>query len=234
MYNPPHFREERLPVLHAFIREHGLATLVTLGPDGLVADHIPMEVHADDGPFGTLRGHVSRANPVWHRAAPGMEALAVFQGPQTYVSPAWYPTKQETGKVVPTWNYAVVHARGPLHAVEDRAWLRALVERLTARYEADRADPWHVTDAPEDFVEGMLEGIVGSRSRSGTSRGSGRSARTAPPPTAPGSCGPPRCRRPRPRGHGGSRGRGGARALRLTEGHGSADMLCSPQPPEGA
>jgi transcriptional regulator len=161
VYNPPDFREDRLPVLHAFIREHGLATLITLGPDGLVADHIPMEVHADDGPLGTLRGHVSRANPVWHHAAPGMEALAVFQGPQTYVTPAWYPTKQETGKVVPTWNYAVVHARGPLRAIEDREWLRALVERLTARYEADRADPWHVSDAPEDFVEGMLKGIVG-------------------------------------------------------------------------
>jgi transcriptional regulator len=161
VYNPPDFREDRLPVLHAFIREHGLATLITLGPDGLVADHIPMEVHADDGPLGTLRGHVSRANPVWHRAAPEMEALAIFQGPQTYVSPAWYPTKQETGKVVPTWNYAVVHAHGPLRAIEDRAWLRALVERLTTRHEAERADPWHVTDAPEDFVESMLEGIVG-------------------------------------------------------------------------
>jgi transcriptional regulator len=161
VYNPPHFREDRLPILHAFIRDHGFATLITLGADGLVADHIPMEVHADDGPLGTLRGHVSRANPVWHRAAPEMEALAIFQGPQTYVSPAWYPTKQETGKVVPTWNYAVVHAHGPLRAIEDRAWLRALVERLTTRHEAERADPWHVTDAPEDFVESMLEGIVG-------------------------------------------------------------------------
>ena len=161
MCNPPHFREDRLPVLHAFIRDHGFATLVTLGPDGLVADHIPMEVHADDGPLGTLRGHVSRANPLWHRAAPEMEALAIFQGPQAYVTPAWYPTKQDTGKVVPTWNYAVVHAHGPLRAIEDREWLRALVERLTTRHEADRADPWHVTDAPEDFVEGMLKGIVG-------------------------------------------------------------------------
>ena len=161
MYNPPHFREDRLPVLHALIRDHGFAALVTVGPDGLVADHIPMEVHADAGPLGTLRGHVSRANPLWQRAAPEMEALAIFQGPQTYVTPAWYPTKQDTSKVVPTWNYAVVHAHGPLRAIEDREWLRALVERLTTRHESDRADPWHVTDAPEDFVEGMLKGIVG-------------------------------------------------------------------------
>jgi transcriptional regulator len=161
VYNPPHFREDRLPVLHALIREHGLATLVTMGPDGLAANHIPMEVHDNDGPLGTLRGHVSRANPVWHRTVADVEALAIFQGPQAYVSPAWYPTKQETGKVVPTWNYAVVHAHGPLRVIEDRGWLRALVERLTARYEADRADPWHVTDAPADYVEGMLNGIIG-------------------------------------------------------------------------
>jgi transcriptional regulator len=161
VYNPPHFREDRLPVLHALIREHGLATLVTLGPDGLSANHIPMAVHGDDGPLGTLRGHVSRANPVWHRTAADVEALAIFQGPQAYVSPAWYPSKKETGKVVPTWNYAVVHAHGPLRVIEDREWLRALVQRLTARYEGDRPDPWRVTDAPADYVEGMLNGIVG-------------------------------------------------------------------------
>lgn len=161
MYNPPHFREDRVPVLHDLIREHGLATLVTLGPAGLTADHIPMEVDAAVGSFGTLVGHVSRANPLWRLAAEGTEALAVFQGPQTYVTPAWYATKQETGKVVPTWNYAVVHAHGPLRAIEDRAWLRAFVERLTNRYESGRPEPWRVTDAPDDYIEGMLKGIVG-------------------------------------------------------------------------
>lgn len=161
MYNPPHFREDRVAVLHDLIREHGFATLVTLGPEGLTADHIPMEVDSAAGPFGTLVGHVSRANPVWRRPSGDTEALVVFQGSQSYVSPAWYETKQETGKVVPTWNYVVVHAHGPIRAIEDRVWLRAFVERLTNRYEASRAEPWRVSDAPEDFVEGLLKGIVG-------------------------------------------------------------------------
>jgi len=161
MYNPPLFREERVPVLHQMIREHGLATLVTLGPEGLTADHLPMELDADAGPLGMLVGHVSRANPVWRRPAGDVEALAVFHGPQSYITPAWYETKRESGKVVPTWNYVVVHAHGPIRAIEDRAWLRAFVERLTDRHESGRPDPWHVTDAPEDFVEGLLKGIVG-------------------------------------------------------------------------
>jgi transcriptional regulator len=155
------FREERVPVLHQMIREHGLATLVTLGPDGLTADHIPMELDADTGSLGTLLGHVSRANPIWRRPAADVEALSVFQGAQSYITPAWYETKRESGKVVPTWNYVAVHAHGRIRAIEDRAWLRAFVERLTDRYEADRPDRWRVTDAPEAFVEGLLKGIVG-------------------------------------------------------------------------
>lgn len=161
MYNPPHFKEDRVPVLHALIRDHPLAALVTVGPDGLVANHIPMEVDPGPAPLGTLRGHVSRANPVWHAHSAEVEALAIFQGPQAYVTPAWYPAKRETGKVVPTWNYAVVHARGPLRVIEDRDWLRALVGRLTAQHEAGRPDPWQVTDAPGDYVETQLRGIVG-------------------------------------------------------------------------
>lgn len=160
MYRPAHFREDRPPVLHRLIEDHPLATLVTLGPEGLVADHLPMEVDPAAGPLGTLRGHVARANEVWRISDPG-EALAIFQGPQTYVSPAWYPSKAEHGRVVPTWNYAVVHARGPLRIVEDRQWLRALVTRLTERHERGRPRPWHVTDAPAGFVEGMLGAIVG-------------------------------------------------------------------------
>jgi transcriptional regulator len=161
MYNPPQFREERVPVLQELIRQHGFATLVTTGADGLTADHLPLELDADRGPFGTLIGHVARANPVWRRRANDADGLAVFHGPQTYISPAWYPTKRESGKVVPTWNYVVVHAHGPIRAIEDRAWLRALVERLTKRYESARPDPWHVADAPEEFIEGLLKGIVG-------------------------------------------------------------------------
>jgi len=161
MYNPAHFQETRVPVLHDLIRRHPLATLVTLGPDGLVANHIPMEIDAEPAPFGMLRGHVARANPVWHASARDVEALVIFSGPHASVTPAWYPTKQESGRVVPTWNYAVVHAYGRLRAIEDVAWLRNFVSRLTERHEGERAVPWKVTDAPADFIERQLGGIVG-------------------------------------------------------------------------
>ena len=161
MYVPSHFEETRPEVLHGLIREHSLAALVTLGPEGLNANHIPLELDPGPAPFGTLRGHVARGNPVWRDFSRDVEALAVFQGPQAYISPAWYQTKRETGKVVPTYNYIVVHAYGPLRIIEDRTWLRGLVERLTNRYEAGRAEPWKVTDAPADFVEQMLGAIVG-------------------------------------------------------------------------
>jgi transcriptional regulator len=161
MYNSALFREERLPVLHELVRQQPFATLVTLGPDGLVADHLPMLLDAGAGPLGTLRGHVARANPVWRVHAPAVEALAIFQGAAGYITPAWYGTKRETGKVVPTWNYVVVHAHGPLRIIEDTAWLRGLVERLTERFEAERQHPWKVSDAPEDYVETMLRAIVG-------------------------------------------------------------------------
>lgn len=161
MHNPPVFKEDRIPVLHDLIRARSFATLVTLGPEGLTADHIPLEIDVEPAPLGTLRGHVARANPVWQAYRKDVEVLAVFQGPDVYVTPGWYPTKQETGKVVPTWNYAVVQAHGPMRAIEDREWLRALVTRLTDRHERGRAQPWHVTDAPADFIDGMLQGIVG-------------------------------------------------------------------------
>src|SRR5262249_27717352 len=147
-------------VLHAFIREHGFATLITMGPEGLTADHVPLLPDASAGPQGTLRGHVARSNPVWKTRRPDVGALAVFHGPQGYVTPAWYATKAETGKVVPTWNYTVVHAHGPLVIRDDAAWLRRLVTDLTERHESARANPWHVTDAPEDFIQQMLKAIV--------------------------------------------------------------------------
>ena len=161
MYLPSHFEESRVEVMHALAREHPLATLVTLGAGGLNANHIPLEVDPEPAPLGILRGHVARANPVWRDLAADVEALAIFQGPSTYVSPAWYATKRETGKVVPTYNYAVVHAYGPLRIVEDAAWLRGLVERLTRRFEANRAEPWQVSDAPATFIEAQLRAIVG-------------------------------------------------------------------------
>ncbi len=170
MYIPTHFSEERVPVLHDLIRQHPLATLVAQGPRGLMANHIPMEIDPAPHPFGTLVGHVSRANPFWHSYSPDVEALAVFTGPHTYVSPSWYKTTQETGKVVPTWNYAVVHAYGPMRIIEDPAWLRRLVERLTERYESGRTQPWRITDAPDDNSEESS----GSRSPSLGLRANGR------------------------------------------------------------
>jgi transcriptional regulator len=160
MYLPKHFEETNVETLHQLIRAHPLGALVTLTPGGLDANHIPFEVDPGPGPFGTLRGHVARANPVWREAA-GAETLVLFQGTETYISPAWYPSKQETAKVVPTWNYVVVHAHGPLRVIDDRDWLRAFVSRLTDRHEAARQDPWKVTDAPADYIETMLGAIVG-------------------------------------------------------------------------
>jgi transcriptional regulator len=159
MYLPTHFEETRVEVLHDLIRACPLGALVTQTAGGLDANHVPFEIDPDPAPFGTLRGHVARANPVWREAAP--EVLVIFQGPSAYISPAWYPTKAETGKVVPTWNYAVVHAHGRLRVIDDRAWLRAFVERLTARHEAARPEPWHVTDAPADYIDSMAGAIVG-------------------------------------------------------------------------
>lgn len=160
MYLPKHFEETRTEVLHGLIRTHPLGLLVTHGAQGLAADPLPWLLDAGDGPQGSLRGHVARANPVWREAA-GSEVLVVFQGAQAYVSPGWYPAKAEHGKVVPTWNYAMVQARGRLRAVEDAAWLHALVTRLTDTHEAAMPRPWRVDDAPPDYIGKMLGAIVG-------------------------------------------------------------------------
>jgi transcriptional regulator len=168
MYLPAHFKESRTPVMHGLIRAHPLAMLVTLDASGLVANHIPMEVDAgaDAGPHGTLRGHVARANPMWKSHRSDVEAMAVFHGPHDYISPTYYATKAATGEVVPTWNYATVHAYGPLHVIEDAAWLRRLVEQLTDRHEGElgqrtRGAPWQVSDAPASYIDRMLKAIVG-------------------------------------------------------------------------
>lgn len=166
MYLPAHFKEDRIPVLHDLIRAHPLAMLVTLDDSGLVANHIPLEIDAEAGPFGTLRGHVARANPVWRSHRADVAAMVVFQGVHGYISPSYYPTKAATGKVVPTWNYAIVHAHGPLRAIEDVAWLRRFVEQLTDRHEAVRTQAtgepaWRVSDAPAAFIDSQLKAIVG-------------------------------------------------------------------------
>jgi transcriptional regulator len=161
MYIPRHFEETRVEILHQLIHTHPLGTLVTLTANGLEANHIPFIIDSEPVPFGTLRGHIARANPLWRHFSQETEALVVFQGPDAYISPSWYPTKQETGKVVPTWNYAVVHAHGPLRMNHDRTWLREFVERLTNRHEAARGTPWKVADAPGGYIDELLGSIVG-------------------------------------------------------------------------
>jgi transcriptional regulator len=161
MYQPPHFREDRLEIQHGLIRAHPFGLLITAGASGLAANPIPFVIDAEASERGTLRGHLARANPQWRDLAGVAECLVVFQGPHDYISPSWYPTKQETGKVVPTWNYVTVHAWGRPRVIEDAGWLRAQVEALTTSREGLRAAPWQVGDAPEAFVGAQLKGIVG-------------------------------------------------------------------------
>ncbi|MGP8155681.1 MAG: FMN-binding negative transcriptional regulator [Candidatus Acidiferrales bacterium] len=161
MYIPQHFREERVPVLHQAIRQLGFGTLVTAGKDGLEASHLPMLVYQEPAPLGTLHGHVARANTQWKNVQAGVQALAIFLGPNVYITPSWYPTKRETGKVVPTWNYLSVHAYGEIVFFDDPARLREHVTKLTDAHEASRAAPWAITDAPPDYIDKMLGHIVG-------------------------------------------------------------------------
>jgi transcriptional regulator len=161
MYLPSHFEETRVEVLRQLIRSHPLGALVTFGDDGLNANHVPFEFDPNPAPFGTLRAHVARANPVWREFSREVEPLVIFQGPQIYITPSWYQTKKETGKVVPTFNYIVVHAYGAMRVIEDADWLRKFVGGLTDRFEASRAQPWAVTDAPGDFVAMQLRAIIG-------------------------------------------------------------------------
>lgn len=161
MHLPGHFEESRIDILHQLIRERPLATIVTLSSTGLNANHIPFELSAEPAPLGTLRGHMARANPLWRDFSENIDALIIFHGAQAYVSPSWYPTKQATGEVVPTYNYIVVHAYGRLQIIDDPRWLRGLVTRLTEGFEAARAEPWQVTDAPDGFIENQLRAIVG-------------------------------------------------------------------------
>jgi transcriptional regulator len=161
LYLPSSFQEARVDVLHALMRANPLATLITLDDSGLVANHIPVQTLPTSPPYGVLHGHIARANPLWRQHAVNQEALAVFQGPQAYISPSLYPSKQESGEVVPTWDYAVVHAHGTLRFIHDAAWLSALVASLTDANETPRRMPWKVDDAPPEYIEKQLREIVG-------------------------------------------------------------------------
>jgi transcriptional regulator len=162
MYLPASFKIEDLPTLHAAMRDAGLATLVTHGDKGLGASHVPLLLDADEGEYGTLYGHLARANSQWATAAKG-QALAIFLGPDAYVTPSWYRTKEETGEVVPTWNYVAIHASGPLSFFDDQDQLLSLVTRLTDKHERSRTEPWAVSDAPADYIARQLKAIVGFR-----------------------------------------------------------------------
>jgi transcriptional regulator len=161
MYLPPYFEEQRPDALQKLMREHPLGMLVTLDPGGLNANPIPFLYDPAPAPFGTLRAHVARSNPVWKTFSRDVDALVLFQGPQAYVSPSWYASKKEHGKVVPTWNYMVVQASGPLRVIEDAAWLQGLLTQLTDRHEAGHQVPWKLSDAPADYIAKLLDAIVG-------------------------------------------------------------------------
>ena len=179
MYIPKPFEETDIGVLHQLIEAHPLGALVTMTGGGLDANHVPFLVHSGSGPrdpgserrvqspesrlpaYGTLHGHIARANPLWRELVPDVDVLVIFQGPERFISPSLYPTKRATGKVVPTWNYVVVHAHGPLRFIDDAVWMRAHVEALTNHHEAPRDEPWKVTDAPADYVDRMVGALIG-------------------------------------------------------------------------
>jgi transcriptional regulator len=161
MYTPKHHAEPDIDVLHGLIDAHPFATFVVFDGARLVVNHLPFLLDRRAAALGTLRGHVARANPVWRAFPAAVEAVVAFQGPQSYVSPNWVASKADDGKVVPTWNYAVVHASGLAVAVEDRSWLIDHVTRLSDRHESGRSDSWQVSDAPADYIDKLVGAIVG-------------------------------------------------------------------------
>jgi transcriptional regulator len=161
MYETIHFREDDLAAQHELIEAYPLGLLISAGDGGVLANPIPFVLSRGDGARGTLRCHLARANAQWQALEANPSVLVVFQGSQAYVSPGWYPTKAETGQVVPTWNYAIVQARGSARVIHDAAWLHANVSAITDQHEGRRPKPWAVTDAPEPFIAAQLKGIVG-------------------------------------------------------------------------
>ena len=161
MYLPAHFNETRTHVMHALMRLRPFTTLITTIDQAIVANHVPVETLDQPKPFGLIRGHVARANPLWRDYRESTPAMAIFQGPDAYISPSFYATKSQSGEVVPTWNYAVVHAQGTLRFMHDVGWLREFVARLTADHESARPVPWTLEDAPATYIDKMLKSIVG-------------------------------------------------------------------------
>lgn len=161
MYIPEHFAIKHSQDLHAIIREHPLGALVTMSPDGLDANHIPFEFDAGQGALGQLTAHVARANPVWRQCQEGADVLVIFRGNESYISPNWYPSKHETHRQVPTWNYEVVHVHGRLTVMDEEAFVRGVVARLTRAHEVNEPRPWKMGDSTPEYIDGMLKAIVG-------------------------------------------------------------------------
>lgn len=161
MYIPAHFAIERPDQMHAIIEQHPLGALVTSGTDGLDANHIPFEFDPNQGPFGALTAHVARANPVWQQCKDGAEVLVIFRGNESYISPNWYPSKHETHRQVPTWNYEVVHVHGSLSVMDEERFVRGVVARLTRTHESSEPKPWKMGDSAPEYIDGMLKAIVG-------------------------------------------------------------------------
>jgi transcriptional regulator len=161
MYIPAHFAIQHPQDLHTIIRQHPLGALVTSGPDGLDANHIPFEFDAGHGKLGQLTAHVARANPVWQQCQDGADVLVIFRGNESYISPNWYPSKHETHRQVPTWNYEVVHVHGRLTVMDEAKFVRGVVARLTREHEVNEPRPWKMGDSPPDYIDGMLRAIVG-------------------------------------------------------------------------
>jgi transcriptional regulator len=161
MYLPAHFAEQRTEVLHALIRDYPLCTLITRLDDRSEANHVPLHLATSGDGNCVLRGHLARSNPAWQKHPPTLDVLGIFQGPQAYVSPSWYPTKHEHGKAVPTWNYVSVHVQGRLQVIDDPNWLRQQLDILVATHESGADKPWAIEDAPADYIDKMLAAIVG-------------------------------------------------------------------------
>lgn len=161
MRQPAIFCEDRIEVMHELMGMHPFATLISIQNGEIAADHLPLVLHEDLSQSGTIRGHVAKSNPLWKNRGSICNVVAIFQGPQAYITPSWYASKKEHGKAVPTWNYVVVHARGTLTMIDDETWLSEHLIELTSRHESHRPDQWKVSDAPDDFIERQLRGIVG-------------------------------------------------------------------------
>ena len=180
MYQPAQFREDDLAVQHALIRAHPFGLLISNGPEGIIANPVPFLLHPGEGPRGTLRCHLSRANPQWQALEQSPAVLAVFQGTERYITPSWYKSKAEHAKVVPTWNYAIVQARGAAVLHHDPAWLHEHVGALSAGHEAGRPAPWALTDAPAAYVASQLKGIVGIEIEIGAIEGKWKASQNRP------------------------------------------------------